>query len=66
MTMPTTSRVPGYFLLEKEINPLPQPQAYRQLNKFADFAGVEHVGNHTLRKTFGYWFYKATRTILSY
>jgi integrase len=38
-------------------------QAYRQLNKAADFAGVDHVGNHTLRKTFGYWFYKATKDI---
>lgn len=38
-------------------------QAYRQLNKAADFAGVEGVGNHTLRKTFGYWFYKATKDV---
>jgi integrase len=38
-------------------------QAYRQLNKAAEFAGVESVGNHTLRKTFGYWFYKATKDI---
>jgi integrase len=38
-------------------------QAYRQLNKAANFAGVEHVGNHTLRKTFGYWFYKATKDV---
>lgn len=36
-------------------------QAYRQINKSTD--GVEHVGNHTLRKTFGYWFYKATKDI---
>ncbi|KQU24513.1 hypothetical protein ASG65_17990 [Bacillus sp. Leaf13] len=36
-------------------------QAYRQINKLTD--GVEHVGNHTLRKTFGYWFYKATKDI---
>ncbi|MFK2827135.1 tyrosine-type recombinase/integrase [Bacillus sp. B190/17] len=38
-------------------------QSYRQLNKAADFAGVESVGNHTLRKTFGYWFYKATKDV---
>lgn len=38
-------------------------QAYRQLNKAADFAGVESIGNHTLRKTFGYWFYKATKDV---
>ena len=66
MTMPKTSRMPGYFLLEKEIKPITPAHAYRQLNKAADFAGVEHVGNHAPRKTFSYWFYIATRTILSY
>jgi len=45
---------------DKAISPT---QAYRQLNKAADFAGVESVGNHTLRKTFGYWFYKATKDV---
>lgn len=45
---------------DKAITPT---QAYRQLNKAADFADVEHVGNHTLRKTFGYWFYKATKDV---
>lgn len=38
-------------------------QAYRQLNNAADFAGIESVGNHTCRKTFGYWFYKQTRDV---
>ena len=38
-------------------------QAYRQLNKAADFADVQNVGNHTLRKTFGYWFYKQTKDV---
>ena len=45
---------------DKAISPT---QAYRQLNKAADFAGVQNVGNHTLRKTFGYWFYKQTKDI---
>ncbi|MCY7933161.1 tyrosine-type recombinase/integrase [Bacillus spizizenii] len=45
---------------DKAITPT---QAYRQLNKAADFAGVDSVGNHTLRKTFGYWFYKATKDV---
>ncbi|MEY9870506.1 integrase [Peribacillus sp. B2I2] len=44
-------------------HPIPLPEASRQLNKAADFAGVEHVGNHILRKTFGYWFYKANKDI---
>ncbi|MEC1786075.1 tyrosine-type recombinase/integrase [Schinkia azotoformans] len=45
---------------DKAITPT---QAYRQLNKAGDFAGVESIGNHTLRKTFGYWFYKATKDV---
>ncbi len=38
-------------------------QAYRQLQKAAEFAEVESIGTHTMRKTFGYWFYKQTRDI---
>ena len=60
---PKTSRVPIYSRLWRANTPFTPTQAYRQLNKAAEFAGVEHVGNHTLRKTFGYWFYKATKDI---
>src|SRR5699024_7769441 len=38
-------------------------QAYRQLNKAADMAEVESVGTHTMRKTFGYWYYKQTKDV---
>jgi integrase len=38
-------------------------QAYRQLQKAGDFAGVESIGTHTMRKTFGYHFYKKTHDI---
>lgn len=38
-------------------------QAYRQLQKAGDFAGVESVGTHTMRKTYGYWFYKQTKDV---
>ncbi|MGH1146253.1 tyrosine-type recombinase/integrase [Bacillus pseudomycoides] len=38
-------------------------QAYRQLQKAGDFAGVESIGTHTMRKTFGYWFYKQTKDV---
>ena len=51
------------FPARKGDRPITPTQAYRQLNKAADFAGVEHAGNHTLRKTFGYWFYKTTKDI---
>jgi integrase len=51
------------FPSRKGDNAVTPTQTYRQLNKAAEFAGVEHVGNHTLRKTFGYWFYKATKDV---
>lgn len=38
-------------------------QAYRQLQKAADWAGIESIGTHTMRKTFGYFFYKQTKNI---
>lgn len=38
-------------------------QAYRVLNKTAKEIGLEEIGTHTLRKTFGYWFYKRTKDI---
>lgn len=39
-------------------------QAYRLLNAVAIKIGLEEVGTHTLRKTFGYWFYKKTKDIV--
>ncbi|MCT3214126.1 site-specific integrase [Lactiplantibacillus plantarum] len=33
---------------------------YQQLNIVADSIGLEHVGTHTMRKTFGYQYYMAT------
>ncbi len=38
-------------------------QAYRLLNAVALKIGLEEIGTHTLRKTFGYWFYKKTKDI---
>ncbi|MDM5209222.1 tyrosine-type recombinase/integrase [Cytobacillus kochii] len=38
-------------------------QAYRQLNKAAAMVDIESVGTHTMRKTFGYWFYKQTKDV---
>lgn len=38
-------------------------QAYRLLNTVAKKIGLEEIGTHTLRKTFGYWFYKKTKDI---
>ncbi|MBT2697249.1 tyrosine-type recombinase/integrase [Bacillus sp. ISL-40] len=38
-------------------------QAYRQLQKAGDMADLEAIGTHTMRKTFGYWFYKQTGNV---
>lgn len=40
------------------IKPISRQQAHHVLNIVADKLGVEDVGTHTLRKTFGYWHYK--------
>lgn len=38
-------------------------QAYRILNNVADRLGVEEIGTHTLRKTFGYWHYQQHKDV---
>jgi integrase len=39
-------------------------QAYRRLNKAAEMADISGgIGTHTMRKTFGYWYYKQTRDV---
>ncbi|NWK72661.1 MULTISPECIES: tyrosine-type recombinase/integrase [Bacillus cereus group] len=39
-------------------------QAYRQLNKAAAMVDIEDgIGTHTMRKTFGYWYYKQTKDV---
>lgn len=43
--------------------PISRIQAYNQLKKASDMAGVESVGTHTMRKTFGYWFYKQYKDV---
>lgn len=35
-------------------------QAYRVLKEAADIIGIENFGTHSLRKTWGYWTYKAS------
>lgn len=44
-------------------NHITRVQAYRILNEVALRIGLEEIGTHTLRKTFGYWFYKKTKDI---
>lgn len=51
------------FPSRKGNKPITTTQAYRQLQKAAYMAEVESVGTHTMRKTFGYWFYKQTKDV---
>lgn len=44
--------------------PIQRVQAYKIINKAARAVGIEEeIGTHTLRKTFGYHFYKRTKDI---
>lgn len=43
--------------------PITRVQAYRILNNVAGKIGIEEVGTHTLRKTFGYHFYQKTKDV---
>jgi integrase len=51
------------FPSRKGDQPISRVQAYRVLNKTARSIGLDEIGTHTLRKTFGYWFYKQTKDI---
>ncbi|WZL71419.1 site-specific integrase [Clostridiaceae bacterium 35-E11] len=43
--------------------PISRVQAYRILNKAAEQVGIQEVGTHTLRKTFGYWHYQIYKDV---
>jgi integrase len=52
------------FPSRKGEKPITRIQAYRQLNKAADMCDIdEGIGTHTMRKTFGYWYYKQSKDI---
>ena len=46
-----------------ENTPITRVQAYRILNNAAREVGLQEIGTHTLRKTFGYHFYQQTKDI---
>jgi integrase len=51
----------GDYLIRsnKGVNrPVSRVQAYRVLRDAADSIGLEEIGTHTMRKTFGYWHYQ--------
>jgi integrase len=43
--------------------PIKRIRVYRILNQAAKQAGLEDIGTHTLRKTFGYHFYQKTKNV---
>lgn len=54
------------FKSTRSREPITRIQAYRILNGAAKMAGIsEGIGTHTLRKTFGYHFYKRTKNIVA-
>lgn len=46
-------------------NPITRQQAYNILNQAAEAFGLESIGTHTLRKTFGYHMYQQTKDIVT-
>lgn len=51
------------FVSEQYKRPITRVRAYQIINAAARQIGLERIGTHTLRKTFGYHFYQATRDI---
>ena len=43
--------------------PIQRGQAYKILNQAASEAGLTEIGTHTMRKTFGYFYYKQTKDV---
>ena len=51
------------FPSRKGNRPITKIQAYNILNEAGTAAGLESIGTHTLRKTFGYWHYKQFKDV---
>lgn len=43
--------------------PISRIQVWRDLKEAASECGIDYIGTHSLRKTFGYWLYKSTNDI---
>lgn len=59
---------PDDYLIKSRVGynrPIHRSTAYRILNEAAQKFGLEAIGTHTLRKTFGYHFYKQTNDIVT-
>ena len=55
------------FPSRKGVNrPISRQQAYNVVREAADAAGIRYqVGTHSLRKTFGFWFYRETQDVVA-
>jgi len=51
----------SYLFFSQKGTHIGRVQAYRILKEAADIIGIENFGTHSLRKTWGYWTYKASR-----
>ena len=51
------------FASKKGNGPITRVQAYRILNSAARVVGLDEIGTHTLRKTFGYHFYRSNHNV---
>ena len=49
---------------KKAAKPVSREYAYRVMHEAGQRFGLEHLGTHTLRKTFGYHFYLQTKDIV--
>lgn len=61
-------RDPDDYLIKSRQNynrPITRSMAYKVLRRAADRLGIECVGTHTLRKTFGYHFYIQTKDVVT-
>lgn len=51
------------FPSRKGDKPIMVSHAWRQLQKACRMAEIDHIGTHTMRKTFGYWHYKQFKDV---
>ena len=54
-------RYDSYLFYSKKGNNFGRIHAYRVRKEAAEYIGVENFGTHSLRKTWGYWTYKASQ-----
>jgi integrase len=50
-----------FFYSKKTSGHVKRVQAYKVLKEAANVCGIENFGTHSMRKTWGYWTYKASK-----